>query len=195
MESSRPDTASASSSTVSEATTSPNTSTGSSHNTPSYWHDCKTPEPLPQAPQVLEACPIRGVLTMQHGQGFEESDWDMSDPVVLKATKAEVRTLAQHHLDRTFLFSVWFSTEGAGSSDIARQFYHFDRFHELQALLDAEDRGRFDEIIGIRKEYIRELEAEEVARNEWEADEGDRDEWGPNQAAREEWEANQDPRD
>ena len=132
---------------------------------------------------------------MQHGYGFQESDWDMSDPLVLKATKAEVRTLAQHHLDRTFFFSVWFSTEGAGSSDVARQLYHYDRFHDLRSLLDAEDCKHFDEIIRIRKEYIRELEAEQDARIAFEAGEDDRDEWGPEQAVREEWEANQDPRD
>jgi hypothetical protein len=182
MDSPRPDTVSTSSSTVSEATTSPNTSTGSTPSTQSYWHDCKTPKPLPQAPPVL-------------GHGLQESDWEMNDLVALKATKAEVRTLATHHLDTAFTQRAWFSTKWSSSSEYYRQAYHFNRFQELPSLLDAEDRRLIDEVIRIRKEYIRELEAEVVARNEWEADEGDRDEWGPNQATREEWEANQDPRD
>jgi len=196
MDSPRTDTNSSDLSKGSGGPASSVTSTGNTAKTQSFWHDCKTPEPLPQAPPVLVECPVTGVLSMQQGVGLQESDWEMSDPVELKATKAEVRTLAQHHLDKSFSFSVWFSAEGAaGSSDIARQFYHFDRFHQLRALLDDKDHKFFGEIIQIRNEYIRKLEAEQDARNAFEAGMDDQNEWGPEQAAREEWEANQDPRD
>jgi hypothetical protein len=195
MDTPRSDTNSASSSTVSAATTSPNTRMGSTPSTPSYWDDCKTPEPLPQAPPVVWTDPAIRVLTMQQGNGFQESDWEMNDPVELKATKAEVRTLAQHHLDTAFTHSVWFSTGWSSSSEYYRQAYHFNRFQELRSLLDAEDCRLIDEIIRIRSEYIRTLTAEQEARDAWEAQLEARGGWGPEIDAREEWEANQDPRD
>jgi len=119
----------------------------------------------------------------------------MNDPVVLKATKAEVRTLAQHHVDRAFSFSAWFSTGNSSVSEIYCQAYHQNRFYDLLELLDAKDHRHFDEIIRIRNEYIRELEAYQAAREEWEAEREARGGWGPEIDAREEWEANQDPRD
>ena len=195
MDTPRPDTASASSSTVSEAATSPNLSMGITSSTQSYWDDCKTPEPLPQAPPVVWTDPAIRVLTMQQGNGFQESDWEMNDPVVLKATKAEVRTLSQHHLDTAFTHSLWFSTGWSSSSEYYRQAYHFNRFQELRSLLDAEDCRLIDEIIRIRSEYIRTLTAEQQARDAWEAQLEARGGWGPEIDAREEWEANQDPRD
>jgi hypothetical protein len=119
----------------------------------------------------------------------------MNDPVVLKATKAEVRALAQHHLDTAFTQRAWFSTKWSSSSEYYRQAYHFNRFQELPSLLDAEDCRLIDEVIRIRKEYIREFEAYQAAREEWEAEREYRGAWGPEIDAREEWEANQDPRD
>jgi hypothetical protein len=195
MDTPRPDTASASSSTVSEATTSPNTSTGITPSTQSFWHDCKTPEPLPQAPPVLPNFTAAYGPIAEQGHGFHEPDVEMNEPVVLKATKAEVRTLAQHHLDRTFFFSVWFSTGNVSSSEMYCQAYHENRFYDLLVLLDAKDHRHFDEIIRIRNEYIRTLTAEQEARDAWEAQLEARGGWGPEIDAREEWEANQDPRD
>jgi hypothetical protein len=119
----------------------------------------------------------------------------MNDPVVLKATKAEVRALAQHHLDTAFTQRAWFSTKWSSSSEYYRQAYHFNRFQELPSLLDAEDCRLIDEVIRIRKEYIREFEAYQAAREEWEAEREYRGAWGAEIDAREEWEANQDPRD
>jgi hypothetical protein len=182
MESSRPDTVSTSSSTALDGTDTPNTSMGITSSTQSYWHDCKTPKPLPQAPPVL-------------GHGFHEPDVEMNDPVVLKATKAEVRALAQHHVDSAFEFSAWFSTGNVSMSEIHRQAYHQNRFYTLLGLLDAKDHRHFDEIIRIGNEYIGELEAYQAAREEWEAEREYRGAWGAEIDAREEWEANQDPRD
>lgn len=195
MDTPRTDAPHASSSAVSEATSAPDTSTGSPPGTQSYWHDCKTPEPLPQAPPVLpDFTAAYGPITEQ-GHGFYEPDVEMNDPVVLKATKAEVRTLAQHHADRAFSFSAWFSTGNVSVSEIYCQAYHEKRFYDLLGLLDAKDHRHFNEIIRIRNEYIRKLEAEQKARDEWEAECEARGGWGPEIDAREEWEANQDPRD
>jgi hypothetical protein len=80
-------------------------------------------------------------------------------------------------------------------SEIYCQAYHENRFYDLLVLLDTKDHGHFDEIIRIRNEYIRELEAYQAAREEWEAEREYRGAWGAEIDAREEWEANQDPRD
>jgi hypothetical protein len=64
---------------------------GSTPNTPSYWHDCKTPEPLPQAPPVLEWSPCIRVLK---GNGFVTDDKDPENQIAFQATRAELATLA-----------------------------------------------------------------------------------------------------
>ena len=170
-------------------------STGSTASPQSHWHNCKTPEPLPQAPPVLWSDPALRVLTVHQGEGFQETDWDMKDTVELQATKAEVRTLAQHHLDMAFTRSLWFSTGWSSSSEFFRQAFHFARYQELETLLDAEDRRLFSDVIRIRNEYIRQRAAEQEARDRWEADQTACEWCGPEVDAREEWEANQDPRD
>jgi hypothetical protein len=109
-------------------------------------------EPLPAAPPVLEREPI---VRLMHQRGFEEVDYSPEKRVPVNLTNAEIRTLAQHHLDRAcYIVGYIRSGGGCGSTDIHRSIYHEDRFLDLRGLLAEADQKAFDEIVAIRNDYL-----------------------------------------
>lgn len=109
-------------------------------------------EPFPPTPAVLEDHPFVRILQYQ---GFYEQDFDPADRVPVQLTQAEIRTLAQHHLDAVYQFLAFQKTGGSvGGTDFRRDHYRRDRFFELSGMLSEEDHRKFDEVIRIRNEYI-----------------------------------------
>ncbi len=112
-------------------------------------------EPFPPAPPLLEDHPFIRIL--EH-QGFQEQDFNPAKRMPVPLTQAEIRTLAQHHLDKVYQFLGFMKTGGSfGSSDLHRDDYHRDRFGALVDLLPEEDREKFREISRIRDIYIETL--------------------------------------
>lgn len=109
-------------------------------------------KPFPPKPAPLEDHPFVQILQYQ---GFHESDFDPAKRVPVPLTQAELRTLAQHHLDAVYQFLGFMKTGGSfGSSDLHRDAYHRERFGALAELLSQEDRDNFCEITRIRNTYI-----------------------------------------
>lgn len=112
-------------------------------------------EPFPPPPAVLEDHPFIRILQYR---GFHESDFDPAKRVPVPLTQAELRTLAQHHLDAVYQFLGFMKTGGSvGSSDFHRDAYHRERFGALAELLSQENREKFSEITRIRNVYIETL--------------------------------------
>jgi len=112
-------------------------------------------EPFPPSPPVLEEHPFIRILRYQ---GFSEHDFDPAKRVSVPLTQAEIRTLAQHHLDNVYRFRGFMKTGGSfGSSDLYRDAYHRERYGNLAELLSQEDQAKFQEIQRIRNEYIETL--------------------------------------
>jgi len=131
----------------------PNPNTNPEHATPPAG-DANS-EPFPTSPAVLEDHPFVRILQYQ---GFREQDFDPAKRVPVPLTQAEIRTLAQHHLDGVYQFLGYMQTGGSfGSSDLHRDAYHRGRFGALADLLSEEDQKRFGEIMRIRNEYIETL--------------------------------------
>jgi hypothetical protein len=117
--------------------------------------DTSRKEPLPPTPPLLEDHPYIRILRYQ---GFAESDFDPESRVAVPLTRAEIRVLAQHHLDRTYQFEASINLGCAvGVSDHYRDHYNQCRFGELADLLPEEDQEKFKEIIRIRDKYIETL--------------------------------------
>ncbi len=117
--------------------------------------DASRKEPLPPTPPLLEDHPFIRILQYQ---GFEESDFKPANRVAVPLTRAEIRVLAQHHLDRIYQFLGYMKTGGCGgSTDFHRDFYHRDRFGELAEHLLDEDLDKFREITRMRDMYIKTL--------------------------------------
>jgi hypothetical protein len=156
----------------------PNTNTNPEHATPLAGNGNR--EPFPPSPAVLEDHPYVRIL---HYQGFHEQDFDPAKRVPVPLTQAEIRTLAQHHLDDVYRFLAYQQTGGSfGMTDLRRDRYHRERFGALADLLSEEEQKRFGEIMRIRNEYIETLsdpEEEEEEENEeneiYEGDENDED--------------------
>lgn len=121
-------------------------------------------EPFPPSPAVLDDHPVIRILQYQ---GFRERDFDPAKRVPVPLTQAEIRTLAQHHLDAVYQFLGFMKTGGAvGSSDLHRDAYHRERFGAFAALLTEEDREKFLEITRIRNAYIEGLCDPEVGEGD-----------------------------
>lgn len=112
-------------------------------------------EPTPPTPPLLDDHPY---VRITQYQGFREYDFDPAKRISVPLTRAEIRTLAQHHLDRIDQFEGFIQCGGAyGNSDIHRDNHHRGRFVELSSMLPDEDREKFNEIIEIRDRYIETL--------------------------------------
>lgn len=151
----------------------PNPNTNPEHATPPAGNGNR--EPFPPTPAVLEDHPF--VRILQYA-GFYEKDFDPADRVPVPLTQAEIRTLAQHHLDAVYQFLAFQKTGGSfGMSDVHRDRYRRERFVALADLLSEEDQKRFGEIMRIRDEYVETLsdpeEEEYDEHDEHEIYEGD----------------------
>jgi len=155
MDSPRTDTTSPDPSNGSDGPASSIANTGSTAKTQSFWLDCETPEPLPQAPPVLEWSPAIHVI---QGQGFHTDDKDPENQIPFKATQDELVTLAKHHLDRAYYFKAWFAATGnTGGFESREEIYSEVRFSQVYSVLDASAREKVDEVISIRNIYIDQL--------------------------------------
>lgn len=114
-------------------------------------------------PPLLEDHPY---VRITQYEGFRECDFNPAKRMSVPLTQAEIRVLAQHHLDRVCQFEGFVKCGGSyGRSDIHRDNYHRGRFVELAGLLSDEDREKFNEIIEIRDRYVETLyDPEEGAR-------------------------------
>jgi hypothetical protein len=107
-------------------------------------------EPFPPTPPVLEDSPFFHILKRW---GYRERELDSSIRVPALLSPAEIRVLAQHHLDASHHFRGFMKAGGAASSsDFDRDDYHRARFRELTARLSEEDRAKFREFIRTRNE-------------------------------------------
>ena len=112
-------------------------------------------EPLPPAPPLLEDHPY---IRITQSCGLSEEDFNPTKRVPVPLTQVEIRTLAQHHLDRAYQFLGYMKSGGSvGSSDFYRDSYYRGRFGELAELLTEEDRENFREIMRIRNMYVKGL--------------------------------------
>lgn len=145
----------------------PNPNTNPQHATPPAGNGNR--EPFPPTPAVLEDHPFVRILQYQ---GFHERDFDPAKRVPVPLTQAEIRTLAQHHLDAVYQFLAFQKTGGSvGMSDFHRDQYRRERFGALAELLSEEDREKFLEITRIRNAYIETLRDLEEEEEEEESDE------------------------
>ena len=112
-------------------------------------------EPFPPTPPVLEDSPFFQILKRW---GYRERELDSSIRVPELLAPAEIRVLAQHHLDASYHFRGFIKAGGvASSSDLDRDDYHRARFRGLTARLSEEDRAKFRELIRTRNECIETL--------------------------------------
>jgi len=149
----------------------PNPNTNPEHATPPAGNGNR--EPFPPTPAVLEDHPYVRILQYP---GLHEEDFDPAKRVPVPLTQAEIRTLAQHHLDTSYRFLAYQNTGGSfGMSDLRRDQYCRERFITLADLLSEEDQNRFGEIIRIRNEWVETLRdpEEEKEHDEHEIYEGD----------------------
>jgi len=112
-------------------------------------------EPFPPSLPFLEEQSFNRILKRW---GYREHELDSSIRVPELLSPAEIRVLAQHHLDASYHFRGFIKAGGvASSSDLDRDDYHRARFRGLTARLSEEDRAKFREFIRTRNEYIETL--------------------------------------
>ncbi len=112
-------------------------------------------EPLPPAPPLLDDHPY---IRITQSQGLPERDFDPTKRIPVPLTQAEIRTLAQHHLDSVYHFLCYMKSGGSiGSSELYRDAYYRARFGELAELLSRDDQAKFHEIMRRRNIYVETL--------------------------------------
>lgn len=129
-----------------------NTDHDSAENVEHPWYGDDTREPFPPAPPLLRDHPY---VRITQSAGLLEEDFDPTHRTAVPLTRIEIRTLAQHHLDKVASYAAFRRMGGYyGSSDTRRDVHYRNRFSDMMDLLPEEDREKFREIIAMRERYI-----------------------------------------
>ncbi len=131
---------------------------------------------LPAAPPVLQHLDFRPYVRVVQGQGFYTSPAEEKEFVPFQATAAELRCLAQHHLERAYYFKTYCKATGdVGMREVYEQCYNFARYDQILALLPPADQDRLVEAKAAMEQHMTDVcrEQEEGGKKE------DRDDGSP----------------
>lgn len=110
---------------------------------------------LPAAPPVLQHLDFQPYVRVVQGQGFHTSPAEEDELVPFQATVAELRCLAQHHLERACYFKTYCQATGdVGMREVFEQCYNFARYDQILALLPPSDQVRLTETKAVMEQHV-----------------------------------------